>query len=63
MKTQCVFKNGNTQTTGWIDSKYAKKGLFVQLLTFGKMFWEIIFVGGSTTEDVANKYRTWNNNI
>ena len=63
MRTQCTFQNGNTHTVAWIDSKYAKVGLFVQLLGLGKMFWKITSTGASTTEDVASKHRTFHNNI
>lgn len=66
MWTQCTFRNEKNKeryTQGWIDSKHAKKGKFVQLLTLGEEFWEITFTGIQTDVDPSLGYRTWNNNI
>ena len=47
--TQCVFQKqkekGYSQTTAWIDSKAAKVGLFVELLTLDGEFWKVVSVG------------------
>lgn len=62
--TQCVFRKiiegGYSQTTAWIDSKAAKVGLFVELLTLDGEFWEVVSVGN--TVNVLPPY-TFENNI
>ena len=65
MWTLCTFKKENSEDTtqGWITSKSAKKGLFVQLLDFGKEFWEVTFVGSMSETDPSIANRTWHNNI
>lgn len=66
MWTQCTFRNEKNKekyTQGWIDSKFAKIGKFVQLLTLGDDFWEITFTGTKTDVDPSLGYRTWHNNI
>lgn len=62
-RTQCRFKRGNSYIISWIDSKYAKKGLWVELIGLGKELWEIISVGSSSNEDMSHRYKTYNNNI
>lgn len=65
MYTQCTFKKKDqeTFTQGWIDSKVAKVGRFVQLKEYGEDFWEITSTGISQEENPELKARTWNNNI
>jgi hypothetical protein len=52
-------------TQCWIDSKHAKVGKFVQLLTLdeGKDFWEITSTGATSKTDPSIGYRTWSNDI
>lgn len=68
MWAHCTFRKENSKsdgdcTQGWIDVKHAKKGLFVQLLDFGKEFWEVTFVGSTSAVDPSIANRTWSNNI
>ena len=65
MWTVCTFKKENSteETQGWIESKKAKKGLFVQLVEFGKEFWEITFTGSTSKVDPSMANRTWCNDI
>lgn len=66
MWTQCTFtneKNRNKHTQGWIETKVAKKGRFVQLLNISEEFWEITSLGNKTDIDPSINYRTWSNNI
>ena len=62
-RTQCRFKRGNSETVAWIDSKAAKVGNQVELLSLDGKFWEVVSVGATTDEDPSIKHRTWNNNI
>lgn len=61
--TQCVFQRkiegGIRQTTAWIDSKGAKVGLFVELLTLDGEFWEVVTAG--KTVDVLPPFSFENN--
>lgn len=63
--TLCTFKKEDSQeeTQGWIDSKKAQKGLFVQLLDLGKEFWEVTFVGSTSKTDPSIANRNWSNDI
>jgi hypothetical protein len=65
MWAQCNFKKKDSEKTtqGWINAKYAKIGMFMQLLDLGEDFWEVTFVGNTTDKDPSISYRTWNNNI
>lgn len=68
MWAHCNFRKKNSVgdekcTQGWIDVKHAKVGNFVQLLEYGKDFWEITFVGSISKTDPSIANRTWNNNI
>lgn len=58
--TQCTFRKGNSYTQGWIDSKGAKVGNQVELLSLDGEFWEVIGVGN--TVKVLPPY-TFENNI
>lgn len=62
-RTQCRFKRGNSETVAWIDSKAARVGDRVELLSLDGNFWEIIGTGSVTEKDVWNQHRTYNNNI
>lgn len=61
--TQCVFnrkvENGYRQTTAWIDSKGAKLGYHVELLSLDGKFWEVVSVG--KTVNVLPPYSFENN--
>ena len=62
-RTFCTFRKGNSYTHAWIDSKFAKLGLYVQLLTLDSEFWRIIATGATSSEDMSRKHATFKNNI
>lgn len=58
--TQCCFKRGNSFTQAWIDSKGAKVGNLVEMLTLDGKFWKVTAVGH--TVNVLPPF-TFENNI
>lgn len=57
---QCIFRKKNSFTHAWIDSKAAKVGNKVQLLSLDGDFWDVIFAGNIV--DVLPPF-TFENNI
>lgn len=53
---QCGLKQDNHRTTGWIEERGAKVGLFVEIEELGG-FWEVTGVGeiSMTAKELANK--------
>ncbi len=43
--TQCVMRNGTSETTGYIPSRAARVGNKIELPDFDGGFWEVISLG------------------
>jgi hypothetical protein len=59
---QCLLRQGNSETTGWIEARGAKVGVTVELLPSHEM-WEVaeVFTHG-LPEDVLKEHQKLNRN-
>lgn len=57
MYTQCLLKNGNTEQTCWIESKYAEVGLWLGLEERPEETWKVSKVYGSADKKALDNQR------